>query len=89
MTAKNFIFYGFSQVMNTWAEEKGPSDVLKTFGIITMCLIGTSPFLCKFYWTSSFAMNNSLIGDIDIFGKVNRSFMYKGGVMTMLTGYKH
>ncbi|KAJ5506600.1 Major facilitator superfamily domain general substrate transporter [Penicillium expansum] len=48
MTAKNFIFYGFSQVMNTWAEEKGPSDVLRTFGIITMCLIGTSPVLYIF-----------------------------------------
>lgn len=53
MTAKNFIFYGFSQVMNTWAEEKGPSDVLRTFGIITMCLMGTSPLLCKFGYTSS------------------------------------
>ncbi|KAJ5418079.1 Major facilitator superfamily domain general substrate transporter [Penicillium crustosum] len=48
MTAKNFIFYGFSQVMNTWAEEKGPSDVLRTFGIITMCLMGTSPLLYIF-----------------------------------------
>ncbi|KGO61942.1 Major facilitator superfamily domain, general substrate transporter [Penicillium expansum] len=48
MTAKNFIFYGFSQVMNTWAEEKDPSDVLRTFGIITMCLIGTSPVLYIF-----------------------------------------
>ncbi|KAJ5513438.1 hypothetical protein N7463_002990 [Penicillium fimorum] len=70
MTAKNFIFYGFSQVINTWAEEKGPSDVLKTFGIITLCLIGTSPVLY-------------------IFGKVNRSFMHKSGLMVMLTGYKH
>ncbi|KAJ5383809.1 hypothetical protein N7517_001720 [Penicillium concentricum] len=70
MTAKNFIFYGFSQVINTWAEEKGPSDVLKTFGIITMCLIGTSPILY-------------------MFGKINRSFMYKSGLMSMLTGYKH
>jgi hypothetical protein len=48
MTGKNFIFYGFSQVINTWSVEKGPSDVLRTFGIITMCLIGTSPLLCKF-----------------------------------------
>ncbi|KAJ5959580.1 uncharacterized protein N7479_006730 [Penicillium vulpinum] len=73
MTGKNFIFYGFSQVINTWAEEEGPSDVLKTFGIITMCLIGTSPLLC----------------DTDIFGKLNRSFMHKTGLMSMLTGYKH
>ncbi|CRL29699.1 unnamed protein product [Penicillium camemberti] len=66
--AKNFIFYSFSRVMNTWAEEQGPSDVLRTFGIMTMCLMGTSPSLY-------------------IFGKLNRSFMYKIGLMRKLTGY--
>ncbi|KAJ5774425.1 hypothetical protein N7457_009321 [Penicillium paradoxum] len=67
MTAKNFLFYGFSQFMNDWAEEKGPSEVLRTFGIATMCIMATSPLLYTF-------------------GKLNRYFMFKTGLIKKLTG---
>ncbi|PVH86265.1 MFS general substrate transporter [Cadophora sp. DSE1049] len=45
MTIKNLLFYGFSNFMNDWAADDGPSQVLKTYGIVTMCIMGTSvPF---------------------------------------------
>ncbi|KAK0105303.1 hypothetical protein ONS96_004699 [Cadophora gregata f. sp. sojae] len=42
MTVKNLLFYGFSNFMNDWTAEDGPSHVLKTYGIVTMCIMATS-----------------------------------------------
>ncbi|KAH7390193.1 serine/threonine kinase 16 [Cadophora sp. MPI-SDFR-AT-0126] len=42
MTTKNLLFYGFSNFINDWAAEEGPSEVLKTYGIVTLCIMVTS-----------------------------------------------
>lgn len=47
MTIKNLLFYGFSNFMNDWAADDGPSQVLKTYGIVTMCIMGTSLPICE------------------------------------------
>ncbi|BCS26847.1 uncharacterized protein APUU_51558A [Aspergillus puulaauensis] len=48
MASKNFLFYGFSEFINDWTERQGPSEVLRVFGIVTMCIMATSLVLCKF-----------------------------------------
>ncbi|QKX54956.1 uncharacterized protein TRUGW13939_02046 [Talaromyces rugulosus] len=70
MASKNFLFYGFSEFINDWTERNGPHEVLRTFGIVTMCIMATSLVLY-------------------IFGKVNRCFMHKVGLMNKLMGYQY
>ncbi|CAK7221117.1 hypothetical protein SBRCBS47491_004418 [Sporothrix bragantina] len=41
MMLKNFIFYGFSMFINTWAAEDGAGAVFRTFGIVTAALMAT------------------------------------------------
>ncbi|KAL1909692.1 hypothetical protein Sste5344_004540 [Sporothrix stenoceras] len=41
MMLKNFIFYGFSLFINTWAAESGAGAVFRTFGIVSMALLAT------------------------------------------------
>ncbi|KAJ9139459.1 MFS general substrate transporter [Pleurostoma richardsiae] len=41
MMVKNFMFYGFSTFINTWATEKGAGNVFKTYGILSVCLFAT------------------------------------------------
>ncbi|KAK3937843.1 major facilitator superfamily domain-containing protein [Diplogelasinospora grovesii] len=42
MMLKNFLFYGFSTFINTWAAEKGAGDVFRVFGIVSVALLATS-----------------------------------------------
>ncbi|KAF2178991.1 MFS general substrate transporter [Zopfia rhizophila CBS 207.26] len=37
MMIKNFLFYAFSTFVNEWAAEKGPGEMCKVFGIVTLC----------------------------------------------------
>ncbi|KAF2119088.1 major facilitator superfamily domain-containing protein [Lophiotrema nucula] len=37
MMIKNFLFYAFSTFVNDWAAEKGPANMTRTFGIVTIC----------------------------------------------------
>ncbi|TPX08851.1 uncharacterized protein E0L32_009669 [Thyridium curvatum] len=41
MMLKNFLFYGFSTFINTWAGQKGAGTVFRTFGIVSLCLLAT------------------------------------------------
>ncbi|CAK7207113.1 hypothetical protein SEUCBS139899_009921 [Sporothrix eucalyptigena] len=41
MMLKNFLFYGFSMFINTWAAESGGGAVFRTFGIASMALLAT------------------------------------------------
>jgi hypothetical protein len=47
MMLKNFLFYGFSTFINTWAAEKGVGDVFRVFGIVSVALLATSIPMCK------------------------------------------
>ncbi|KAL1872445.1 hypothetical protein VTK73DRAFT_1523 [Phialemonium thermophilum] len=42
MMIKNFIFYAFSTMINTWAGRDGPGFVFRTWGIVSICLILTT-----------------------------------------------
>ncbi|KAF2727458.1 MFS transporter-like protein [Polyplosphaeria fusca] len=37
MMLKNFLFYAFSEFVNEWTAEKGPAEVTRVFGIVTLC----------------------------------------------------
>lgn len=39
MVSKNFLFYGYSFVVNNWVAEKGPAQMFDVFGIITLTMV--------------------------------------------------
>lgn len=47
MMLKNFLFYGFSNFINTWAGEAGPGEVFKVFGIVSLALLALCIPMCK------------------------------------------
>lgn len=48
MMIKNFLFYAFSTMMNSWAATAGPGVVFRTWGIVSICLLATTIPMCKF-----------------------------------------
>lgn len=48
MMLKNFLFYGFSNFINTWAGEAGPGEVFKVFGIVSLALLALCIPMCKY-----------------------------------------
>lgn len=78
MCIKNFLFYAFSTFINSWAARKGPGDVFKTFGFVSLALLATSIPMCE-RPPGAKAKNGdrATTADkrLDIFGKVNRKFM--------------
>lgn len=47
MMLKNFLFYIFSNFVNTWAAEAGAGEVFKTFGIVSLSLLSLCIPMCK------------------------------------------
>jgi hypothetical protein len=48
MMIKNFLFYAFSEFVNDWAATKGPDEMTRVFGIVTVCGFATCLPMCKF-----------------------------------------
>ncbi|KAF2463590.1 MFS general substrate transporter, partial [Lindgomyces ingoldianus] len=48
MMIKNFLFYAFSTFINDWMAKKGPGNMCKVFGIVTLCGFTTCVPMCKF-----------------------------------------
>lgn len=51
MMIKNFLFYAFSTMMNSWAATAGPGMVFRTWGIVSICLLATTIPMCKFNYS--------------------------------------
>ena len=77
MMVKNFMFYAFSTFVNTWSGQQGPATVFRTFGIVTLCLLATCIPMCKCPAGWPFCPIRDTDVEADIFGKVNRRFMYR------------
>jgi hypothetical protein len=39
MVSKNFLFYGYSFIVNNWVAAKGPAQMFDVFGIITLSMV--------------------------------------------------
>lgn len=48
MMLKNFLFYAFSNFINTWAATDGAGAVFRVFGIVSLVLLGLCIPMCKF-----------------------------------------
>lgn len=49
MMLKNFLFYGFSNFINTWTAEAGAGAVFRTWGIVSLCLLATCIPMCGLF----------------------------------------
>lgn len=47
MMLKNFLFYAFSNFINTWAAEAGAGSVFRVFGIVSLALLALCVPMCK------------------------------------------
>lgn len=81
---KNFLFYAFSEFINTWTAEQGGGAVFRVFGIVSLAMLATCIPMCKFPTASAIhfiivAPSRGLgclsVTFLDIFGKLNRKMM--------------
>lgn len=47
MMLKNFLFYAFSEFLNTWAAEQGGAAVFRVYGIVSLAMLATCVPMCK------------------------------------------
>lgn len=75
MMLKNFLFYAFSNFINTWEAEAGPGEVFRVFGIVSLALLALCIPMCEFSLTPFTCLAAEVTGT-DVFGKLNRKLMY-------------
>jgi hypothetical protein len=61
MMLKNFLFYGFSTFINTWAGEAGAGEIFKVFGIVSVSLLATCIPMCESIWVNRLQDDSGLL----------------------------
>jgi hypothetical protein len=77
MMIKNFLFYAFSTFINEFAAERGPGHMARVWGICTVCGFVTCVPMCKWNQVTIDPPIVPTNNRLDVFGKVNRVWVYK------------